>query len=68
MITINRPAVLAELVERLDDAARSAGNDLATAEAVAGASAPFLGRPGLLTPDHEAGDPDVRRCYRMPVR
>src|SRR5690348_4490820 len=31
MITINRPAALAQLVEHLDDAARSAGNDLATA-------------------------------------
>ena len=57
MITINRPAVLAEFVERLDDAVRSAGNDLATAEAVAAALAPFLGRPGLPTREQEAGDP-----------
>jgi 3-mercaptopropionate dioxygenase len=67
MITINRPAVLAELVERLDDAARSAGNDLATAEAVAAALAPFLGRPGLLTPEQEAGDPDRFRTHLLHV-
>ena len=67
MITINRPAVLAELVERLDDAARSAGNDLATAEAVAAALQPFLGRPGLLTPAQEAGDPDRFRTHLLHV-
>jgi predicted metal-dependent enzyme (double-stranded beta helix superfamily) len=67
MITINRPAVLAELVERLDDAARSAGNDLATAEAVAAALQPFLGGPGLLTPEQEAGDPDRFRTHLLHV-
>jgi len=67
VITINRPAVLAELVERLDDAARSAGNDLATAEAVAAALQPFLGRPGLLTPAQEAGDPDRFRTHLLHV-
>jgi len=67
MITLNRPAVLAELVERLDDAVRSAGNDLATAEAVAAALAPFLGRPGLLTREQEAGDPDRFRTHLLHV-
>ena len=67
MITLNRPAVLAELVERLDGAARSAGDDLATAEAVAAALQPFLGRPGLLTPEQEAGDPDRFRTHLLHV-
>jgi 3-mercaptopropionate dioxygenase len=67
MITMNRPAVLAELVERLDAAARSEGDDLATAEAVAATLRPFLGRPGLLTPEQEAGDPDRFRTHLLHV-
>jgi predicted metal-dependent enzyme (double-stranded beta helix superfamily) len=67
MITITRPALLAELVERLDAAARPAGDDLATAEAVAAALQPFLGRPGLLTPEQEAGDPDRFRTHLLHV-
>ena len=43
MITISRPALLAELVERLDAAAASAGDGVAAAEAVAAALQPFLG-------------------------
>ena len=64
MITITRPALLAELVQRLDAAAASAGGGLAAAEAVAAALQPFLGRPGLLTPEQEAGDPD-RFCTHL---
>jgi 3-mercaptopropionate dioxygenase len=67
MITRTRPAALAELVERLDAVARSAGGDLATAEAVAAALQPFLGRPGLLTPEQEAGDPDRFRTHLLHV-
>jgi len=67
MITITRPALLAELVERLDAAVASAGDGLAAAEAVAAALQPFLGRPGLLTPEQEAGDPDRFRTHLLHV-
>jgi len=67
MITRTRPAALAELIERLDDAARSAGNDLATAGAVAAALQPSLGRSGLLTPEQEAGDPHRYRTHLLHV-
>ena len=67
MITITRPALLAELVERLDAAVASAGDGLAAAEAVAAALHPFLGRPGLLTPEQEAGDPDRFRTHLLHV-
>jgi 3-mercaptopropionate dioxygenase len=67
MITITRPAPLAELVERLDAVARPAGGEPATAEAVAAALQPFLGRPGLLTPEQEAGDPDRFRTHLLHV-
>ena len=67
MITISRPALLAELVERLDAAAASAGDGVAAAEAVAAALQPFLGRPGLLTPEQEAGDPDRFRTHLLHV-
>ena len=43
MITITRPALLAELVERLDAAAASAGDGLAAA----------VWRPGQRTPIHD---------------
>ena len=67
MISLTRPAALAELVDRLDAAARSAGGDLAPAEAVGAALQPFLGRPGLLTPEQEAGDPDRFRTHLLHV-
>jgi predicted metal-dependent enzyme (double-stranded beta helix superfamily) len=67
MITLTRPAALAELIGRLDDAARTARSDLATAEAVAAALAPFLGRSGLLTPEQEAGDPHRYRTHLLHV-
>ena len=67
MITITRPALLAELVERLDAAVASAGDGLAAAEAVAAALLPFLGRPGLLSPEQEAGDPDRFRTHLLHV-
>src|SRR3954465_15331647 len=61
VITIERPALLAELVERLD-AAGASGPD-----AVGAALQPFLGRPGLLTPEQEAGDPDRFRTHLLHV-
>jgi hypothetical protein len=50
MITLNRPALPAELVERLDAAARPTRHGPTNPDAVAAALEPFLGRPGLLTP------------------
>src|SRR3954469_11244491 len=61
VITIERPALLAELVERLD-AAVASGPD-----AVGAALQPFLGRPGLLPPEQEAGDPDRFRTHLLHV-
>jgi len=61
VITIERPALPAELVERLD-AAVASGPD-----AVGAALQPFLGRPGLLTPEQEAGDPDRFRTHLLHV-
>jgi 3-mercaptopropionate dioxygenase len=67
MITLNRPAVLAELVERLDAAARPARHGPTNPDAVAAALQPFLGRSGLLTPEQEAGDPDRFRTHLLHV-
>ena len=67
MITLNRPALLAELVERLDAAARPMRHGPTNPDAVAAALEPFLGRPGLLTPEQEAGDPDRFRTHLLHV-
>jgi hypothetical protein len=80
MITRNRPALPAELVERLAASARATSHGPTNPDAVAAALEPFLGRR---TPIHDhvawcvvgghrgrspAPGTSVRRCYRMPVR
>jgi predicted metal-dependent enzyme (double-stranded beta helix superfamily) len=65
MITIDRPVLLAELVEQLDAAARSTSTEIP--DAVGAALRPFLGRPGLLTPEQEAGDPHRFRTRLLHV-
>jgi predicted metal-dependent enzyme (double-stranded beta helix superfamily) len=60
-------STLAELVDRLDDAVRAPRSGLAVPHAVGEALRPFLGRPGLLTPEQEAGDPDRYRTHLLHV-
>jgi predicted metal-dependent enzyme (double-stranded beta helix superfamily) len=55
---------LAALVDRLDDAVRAPRPGLDVPHAVGEALRPFLGLPGLLTPEQEAGDPD-RYCTHL---
>lgn len=66
MITISRPALLAELVERLDEAVQTNGG-ATRPNAVGAALRPFLGRVGLLTPEQEAGDPNRYRTHLLHV-
>ena len=58
---------LAELVDRLDDAVRAPGPGLDVPHAVGEALRPFLGRPGLLTPEQEAGDAARYRTHLLHV-
>ena len=58
---------LAELVDRLDDAVRAPRPGLDVPHAVGEALRPFLGRPGLLTPEQEAGDADRYRIHLLHV-
>src|SRR3954447_19793238 len=58
---------LAELVDRLDDAVRTPGPGLDVPHTVGGALRPFLGLPGLLTPEQEAGDADPDRTHLLHV-
>ena len=58
---------LAELVDRLDDAVRAPGPGLDVPHAVGEALRPFLGFPGLLTPEQEAGDADRYRTHLLHV-
>ena len=67
MITINRPRCWPSSSSASTTRPAPQGNDLATAEAVAAALAPFLGRPGLLTREQEAGDPDRFRTHLLHV-
>src|SRR4051812_29428138 len=58
-------ATLAELVDGLDDAVRAPGRGLDVPHAVGEALRPFLGLPGLLTPEQEAGDADRYRTHLL---
>jgi predicted metal-dependent enzyme (double-stranded beta helix superfamily) len=58
---------LAELVERLDDAVRAPERGLDVPHAVGEALRPFLGLPGLLTQEQEAGDADRYRTHLLHV-
>jgi predicted metal-dependent enzyme (double-stranded beta helix superfamily) len=58
---------LAELVDRLDDSVRAPGPGLDVPHAVGEALRPFLGLPGLLTPEQEAGDADRYRTHLLHV-
>jgi predicted metal-dependent enzyme (double-stranded beta helix superfamily) len=58
---------LAALIDRLDAAVRTRGRGLDVPPAVGEALQPFLGRPGLLTPEQEAGDPDRYRTHLLHV-
>ena len=58
---------LAELVNRLDDAVRATGPGLDAPHAVGEALRPFLGLPGLLTPEQEAGDAARYRTHLLHV-
>ena len=61
------PAALAGLVDRLDGAVRTRRPGLDVPHAVGEALRPFLGCPGLLTPEQEAGDPDRFRTHLLHV-
>jgi hypothetical protein len=63
MITLNRPALLAELVERLDAAGRPTGDRPTDPDAVAVASSLHV-----YGADLRLRGTSVRRSYRMPVR
>ena len=67
MTTTLAPAALAELVDKLDDAVQTAGAGLDIPRAVGEALRPFLGAPGLLTPEQEAGDPHRYRTHLLHV-
>ena len=61
------PAALGALVGDLDAAVAAGGSAHSVADRVAAALAPFLGRPGLLTPDQQAGDPARYRTHLLHV-
>jgi hypothetical protein len=63
MITLNRPALPAELVERLDAAARPTRHGPTNPHAVAVASSLHM-----YGADVRQRGTSVRHCYRMPVR
>jgi 3-mercaptopropionate dioxygenase len=63
----NPTPTLAELADRLDDAVRTPRSGLDVPHAVGEALRPFLGRPGLLTPQQEAGDPHRYRTHLLHV-
>lgn len=65
MTATQTPAALAELVDRLD--AVRTRTPSALPHAIADALQPFLGRPGLLTPEQEAGDPRRYRTHLLHV-
>ena len=56
---------LAALVEQLDAAVRAPGLDVP--HAIGDALRPFLGCPGILTPEQEAGDPRRYRTHLLHV-
>ena len=58
---------LAVLVEQLDEAVPAPRAGLDVPHAVGEALRPFLGRPGLLTPEQEAGDPRRYRTHLLHV-
>ena len=60
------PALTA-LVDGLDDAVRAPRCGLDVPHAVGEALRPFLGRPGLVTPEQEAGDPRRYRTHLLHV-
>ena len=60
------PALTA-LVDRLDDAVRAPRCGLDVPHAVGEALRSFLGRPGLVTPEQEAGDPRRYRTHLLHV-
>ena len=66
MTTVLVPT-LAGLVEQLDDAVRAPGTGLDVPHAVGEALRPFLGCPGILTPEQEAGDPRRYRTHLLHV-
>lgn len=65
MLTLHRSTALADLVGALDAAVLAAPS--AVPHAVGEALRPFLGRPGLLTPEQEAGDPERFRTHLLHV-
>ena len=65
--TLAPAPTLAALVDRLDAAVRSPGAGRSVPHAVGEALRPFLGLPGLLTPEQEAGDPDRYRTHLLHV-
>jgi len=58
---------LAALVEQLDAAVRAPGAGLDVPHAIGDALRPFLGCPGILTPEQEAGDPRRYRTHLLHV-
>jgi 3-mercaptopropionate dioxygenase len=58
---------LAALIDRLDAAVHGPRRGLDVPHAVGEALQPFLGLPGLLTPDQEAGDPGRYRTHLLHV-
>ena len=60
-------SALAELVDRLDDAVRAPRPGLEVPHAVGEALRPFLGRPGLLTLEQEAGGASRYRTHLLHV-
>ena len=67
MTTTTFVPALVELVDRLDAAVRPPSHSLDVPNAVGEALRPFLGRPGLLTPEQEAGDPRRYRTHLLHV-
>lgn len=67
MTTTTRTSIREALVEQLDDAVRTPYPGLDVPHSVGEALAPFLGCPGLLTPEQEEGDPDRYRTHLLHV-
>src|SRR3954447_8055780 len=62
-----RRAALSDLTADLDRAVRGHASDVASAEAVSRALAPYLGAEGLLTDEQRLGDPDRYRQHVLHV-
>ena len=67
MTTTTLSPALAALINRLDAAVHATRSALDVPHAVGEALQPFLGLPGLLTPEQEAGDPDRYRTHLLHV-